>query len=390
MISTSLLLTVEIVIFGLNFCIKEIKIFMTDKKEFSYKSIFDETVDAIIITDGTSERIIEVNKAACELLGCKKEELIDSHLFNFLEEGIISEIPKTPNEITMYGSVLANKRVKTKSGQLIPVDMIINTFGNGSVNYVMTSLRDVSERIRYENKIVSINEELSKTNASKDKLFSIIAHDLKNPISALIGLSEIMTNESEEISQEEISEFSGMIKNLSKNTYELLENLLNWARVQTQNIQLEKSRFDLNKLVDKVIDVLKPAADLKKINIVNSIDPGYAITADENMINTIIRNLISNSIKFSPENTSITLTANINDGMWNISVKDEGVGMDESYIADLFKIDIHTSRYGTNKEKGTGLGLVLCYEFAKLHNGDIKVISEINKGSEFIVQLPKQ
>ncbi len=359
---------------------------MNDKNGLSFKSVFDETVDAIFITDGISEKIIEVNKAGCDLLGYTKEELLDNHLYNFLNE----ESSKSIAQIKMYGSVLSNRSVKHKSGNIIPVDMVINTFGDNLENYVMTSLREVTERIEFENKIVSMNDELTKTNASKDKFFSIIAHDLKNPISAMIGLSEIMTEENEEIPKEEIQEFFHMIKDLSKNTYELLENLLNWARIQTGNIDIDKSEFDLHKLINKIINVLKAAADLKNINIINSVSPEFKIFADENMINTVIRNLVSNSIKFSFENSNITLSANDYNDFCNISVTDEGIGMDEKYSADLFKIDVHTSRFGTKKEKGTGLGLLLCAEFIKLHNGNIEVKSEVNKGSEFIVKLPKE
>jgi PAS domain S-box-containing protein len=363
---------------------------MMEQKDFRYKAIFDETVEAIIITDGSSEKIVDINKAGCELFAAEKEELIGDFLYNFLKGNPWVKNPKSPSEITMFGNVLSNKIIKSKTGELTPVDLTINTFSDNEDNYVMTSLRDVSERFKYENEILKMNEELNKTNASKDKLFSIIAHDLKNPISALIGLSEMMTSESETVSSKEVIEFSGMIQSLSKNTYELLENLLNWSRIQTKNIAIDKGNFELKNLVDKIIDVLKPSADLKKINFENLVKPGFIIYADENMISTVIRNFISNSIKFSPNNSTISIAGNENDNKWDISVKDNGIGMDESYIADLFKIDVNTSRYGTNKEKGTGLGLLLCSEFVKLHNGNILVNSKINQGSEFIIQLPKE
>lgn len=363
---------------------------MNEQFGSSFKPVFEETVDAIIITDGSSEKIIDVNKAACELLGRDKNSIIETHLFNYFEDETLSEIKKTPSQITMYGSVLSDRKVKTKSGQLIPVDLTINTFSENGNNYVMTTLRDVSERIKYENEIVAMNEELSKTNASKDKLFSIIAHDLKNPISALMSLSEMMASESETISPEEVNEFTGMIKNLSKNTYELLENLLNWARVQTKNIEIEKKEIDVRDLVDKISEVLKPSANLKSISINNLVDADFKIYADENMINAVIRNLISNAIKFSKENSSIKIRTGTNKNMNQVTVSDEGVGMEESYVKDLFKVDVYTSRYGTKKEKGTGLGLVLCNEFVKLHDGNIIVKSEVNKGTEFRIQIPKE
>lgn len=363
---------------------------MNYKNEFSYKLIFEETVEAIIITDGSSGKIIDINKAGCELFSASKDELVGDFLYNYLDEDETSKRVKSPAEITMFGSVLSNKRINSKSGELIPVDMIINTFGDDTGNYVMTSFRDVSDRIKYENKIVSINEELKKTNASKDKFFSILAHDLKNPISSLIMFSELMTGEDEEISPEEMKEFLLLMKNLSKSTYELLENLLNWARVQTKNISLEITEFQLSDVVGRVIDLLKPTAGLKKISLVNDVNKNFVLTADENMITTVLRNLISNSIKFSTENKSIFVNADDNENEWIISVRDEGMGIEESLIDDLFKIDVHTSRQGTNHERGTGLGLVLCNEFIKLHKGSIEVKSKVNEGSEFIIHIPKE
>ena len=128
-------------------------------------------------------------------------------------------------------------------------------------------------------------------------------------------------------------------------------------------------------------------------SLVKRVDEGEIneiIFADSEMINTVIRNLVSNSIKFSMYNSVITVSSKSDDGNWYISVTDEGIGMEENYIKDLFKIDVHTSRYGTNKEKGTGLGLVLCNEFIMLHKGSIKIVSELNKGTEFTIQLPKE
>ena len=128
---------------------------------------------------------------------------------------------------------------------------------------------------------------------------------------------------------------------------------------------------------------------MKNVELVNFVPPDYTILADENMIKTIIRNLFSNSIKFSLAHTIVTIRAVEAGTMKNIIVEDQGIGMDESTVAGLFKTKIHASRYGTKNEKGTGLGLLLCYEFIKLHNGDIKVLSEVGKGSKFIVQLPE-
>jgi len=363
---------------------------MDEKNGFDYRTIFHETVDAVIITNGSSAKIVDVNKACSDMLGYSKAELAGRHIHELFDGENVAPLLQSPQKVKMFGSVLPDKKVKTKSGELLPIDMTINTFTGDSAFYVMTTLRDIRERIKYEQEILSINKELAEANAAKDKLFSIIGHDLRNPMVSLMGISEILATDKNEISEEQASEFINMLSDLSKSTYDLLNNLLSWAQVQTKKIEIDKSEFDLFKLVEKIISLLKPIADIKKVNLVNDVNTGITVYADQNMINTIIRNLISNSIKFSKENSNITVSTLEEDNGWQIVVKDEGVGMEESYAENLFKVDVHTSRHGTNNEKGTGLGLILCYEFAKLNGGDIKVESEVGKGSQFTIQLPKQ
>jgi PAS domain S-box-containing protein len=357
--------------------------------DLQYKFAFDEMVDAIVIADETSARIVDVNKSCCQLLGYGKTELVGHNVSLLFNNNSIDELTKPHPENFMFGNVIPNRNLKTKDGTSIPVDLTISTFGSQSANYVMISVRDIKERLKYEKEIVQMNEELREVNASKDKLFSIIAHDLKNPLMALMGLSEIMFEDGAENSIEETRETASTINKLSKDTYDLLDNLLNWAQVQTRKISAEKKEVHLFNIADKIIDTLGPSARLKKVGLVNSVSPEFVLNADENMIKTIIRNLVANSIKFSLADTHITIRAFSKDGMNTVIVEDQGIGMEESYVANLFKVNILTSRYGTNKEKGTGLGLLLCHEFIRLHNGDIKVISEIGKGSQFIIRLPE-
>jgi PAS domain S-box-containing protein len=362
---------------------------MEKLNDLNYKAAINETVDVIIITDGTTRKIVDVNKSCCHLLGYDKSDLIGNHLSVLFDNESTQTELKVPGDICMYGSVLPNRNLRSKHGELIPVDMTINTLEGEWRSYVMTSFRDTRERLCYENKILSINKELQESNASKDKLFSIIAHDLKNPLMALMGLSEIISEDSGEISPEESIELANTINKLSKDTYDLLDNLLNWANIQTKKISVDKKLINFYIIASKILDTLKPSADLKKINLVNNANKDFSIYADENMIKTILRNLISNSIKFSKADSNITISTMYNDNTKSITVEDEGVGMEESYISNLFKTNVQTSRYGTNNEKGTGLGLLLCYEFVKLHNGDIDIKSQLGKGSKFIIRLPE-
>lgn len=362
---------------------------MQDESNIKYKSAFNETVDALIITDGASGKIIDVNKSCCNLLGFTERELLGRNLSGLFSEKSSVESADSPQKINMFGSVVANRIVKTKSGSFIPVDMTINTFDGNSSSCVMTTLRDARERLKYENEILQKNKELKETNASKDKLFSIIAHDLKNPLTALMGLSELMIEDCSTVPQKDIIGMFNTINQLSKDTYDLLDNLLNWARVQTKKISIDIQQVRLFDVVEKIINTLKPSAELKKITLINSVQPSMIINADENMIKTVIRNLVSNSIKFSNADTKITVDAFEDDKKRTIIVADQGVGMEENFIANLFNPGVQTSTYGTSNEKGTGLGLILCNEFIKLHKGTIKVTSKVGKGSQFYIHLPK-
>ena len=362
---------------------------MDNKSNNLYYSAFSDIVDSIIITDGSTGKIVDVNKSCVDMFKCSKSDLIGTKISSCFDSVELDGIGNSADRINMYGSVLSNKKLKISDGTVIPVDLTINTFNCSSSHYVMTTLRDVSERIKYEEKILVMNAELRELNASKDKLFSIIAHDLKNPLMAMMGLSEFLTEESGGITPEELGDMAESINKLSKDTYQLLQNLLNWALVQTNRISVEKQQTDLKLIVEKVFDLLAPSAKLKNISLINSVEEGCRIFADENMIKTVIRNLVSNSIKFTYEGKSISVSTLETDKQHILLVEDEGVGMEQEYIDNLFRIDVQTSKPGTKKERGTGLGLIICDEFVKLHDGEIKIKSELEKGTKFFIHIPK-
>lgn len=362
---------------------------MQNETDLLFASAFNETIDALIITDGSTGKIVKVNKSFCNLIGFREQELIGKHLNSFFADRSAVNLEVSPQNVNMFGDVLINRMLKTKSSGYIPVDMTINTFDNNLLNYVMTTLRDARERLKYETELIRKNNELNESNISKDKLFSIIAHDLKNPLMALMGLSELMIEDHKGVSDKEVGEMFNTINRLSKETYDLLDNLLNWAQVQTKKLQIDPVDFNLFDMVARVLEMLGPSAELKKIKLINAVPPDYMLHADENMIKTIIRNLVSNSIKFSFPDSSINVKSFIFENMHSLVVEDHGLGMSETVAANLFIPGFNFSRLGTNNEKGTGLGLMLCYEFVKLHEGKINVISEPGKGSKFIVRLPK-
>ncbi len=236
-------------------------------------------------------------------------------------------------------------------------------------------------------KLKDANEKLINLNASKDKFFSIIAHDLKNPLSAIMAYSEWLVDEYENMPKDEILESINSIKSSSHNLYVLLENLLNWSRLKTGRMEYEPELFNINVMFSNLKQLFEVSAINKNINLTFSITEKLRLFADENMIHTVLRNLISNAIKFTKRNGSINIEAVKNNHSILISVFDTGVGMSPEQIKNVFNIENSFSTPGTEKEEGTGLGLILCKELVEKNNGTLNVISSVGKGSTFIVEL---
>jgi signal transduction histidine kinase len=234
-----------------------------------------------------------------------------------------------------------------------------------------------------------LNKNLIELNVTKDKFFSIIAHDLKNPLGSFKSVTELLAESYNELSDEDKIDFVHLLRDSSKNIYSLLENLLEWSSAQRGSIPFNLIEINLKLITIEIIKLLTPSAEKKFITIKNNISALIIIEADVNMLKTIIRNLISNAIKFTPENGIITLDSFLDDNNCLISISDTGIGMNRKTQDKLFRIDAQTTTLGTNEETGTGLGLILCQEFVEKHGGKIWVESEEEKGSTFYFSLPK-
>ncbi len=261
---------------------------------------------------------------------------------------------------------------------------IIGTFGIA---------RDITERKKVEEKIQKQNTQLKELNATKDKFFSIIAHDLKSPFSAMISFSEILVAEFDTFDINRQKEYLGILNDEINNTYKLLENLLLWANTQRGSIEFNPENENLYLLTEETNKLLTQLAKNKSIKLINLITENVYIKADKNMVLTVLRNLISNAIKFTPEGGQIKISSHkiIKENKHNfikITIKDSGVGISEKKISKLFTITKNISTKGTNNEAGTGLGLILCKEFVEKNNGKIWVESEVDNGSKFIFTLP--
>ena len=250
------------------------------------------------------------------------------------------------------------------------------------------SCTDINDQKIIEETAKKFNEELKSLNASKDKFFSIIAHDLKSPLSGLLGFTEILVDEFDELKTEEVKEFIGHSHQAATNLNALLENLLEWSRIQTGNFPIEPLKVNVESIFDEMISLFDQLARNKQIRLEKKVDADLYVRSDKNMFKTIMRNLVSNGIKFTKENGSVCLTANANHNSVIISVSDTGIGLSQENINKLFRIDLNYTTLGTNKERGTGLGLILCKELVEKNGGKIWAESEFEKGTKFIISLP--
>jgi signal transduction histidine kinase len=256
---------------------------------------------------------------------------------------------------------------------------------SNSMNSMIESLRE-KDRISVQN--AGYVEELKELNATKDKFFSIISHDLKNPFAGLMGISDILITDIQEKNFENLEEYAILVKESSTQGYKLLTNLLEWARLQTNTISVAIAPISLEAVVDQAKTAIQTKALQKQIKIQCQCEQNYMVMGDDNMLNTVMRNLLSNAVKFTPEGGNITISGKTQEGRIILSVSDTGVGINEQDIPKLFRIDTNFSTKGTNRESGTGLGLILCKEFIEKMNGEIWLNSEVGKGTEFFISLP--
>lgn len=275
---------------------------------------------------------------------------------------------------------------------------LLEGFAHGAVDYITKPFNrdEVYARVKahltiynQRNELDRLNEKLKETNATKDKFFSIIAHDLKNPLGAFKNVTSFLLKNLRELDDAERMEFLHLMNSSAEHIYSLLENLLHWSKTQSGNIEFNPEDNDLGFIAQDSIQLLKMNADKKSINLHSEIKDRTLVLSDLNMTSTIIRNLLSNAIKFTPDGGEVKIYAKSVGNFQEVTIEDNGVGIPDNVIDKLFRVDVHISTKGTSKEDGTGLGLVLCKEFVEKNGGKIRVESQLDKGSKFIFTMPK-
>ena len=378
---------------------KENELILRNNEE-KYRTLFESLKQGIFYQSADC-RIVEVNNAALYLFGLTRAQFHDMDAFN-QNWRIINENNEvlSPEE---YASMVAFKSGKPVTnyiaGIYVPsldkynwviVDAIPQFHPGEQMPYqVFVTMQDISERIQSEKILRESESRLRELNATKDKFFSIISHDLKSPFNAIMGFSELLVTQIREKDYEGIEEYAKIIQESSGRAMTLLANLLEWSRSQTGTMNFQPEYVELVSLINEIVDLANDSAKHKSIQITKNIPHNIIAYVDKAMIGTILRNMISNAIKFTGYHGEIVVAAEKKPSEVQISVSDNGVGMSKNTIGKLFKIDQNLSTRGTHNELGTGLGLILCKEFVEKHGGKIWAESEVTKGSKFTFTIPK-
>jgi len=372
--------------------INERKLFEKElmEREVNYSVLFNTVKQSIYIQKPDST-FITVNQGAVDMYGYDKEYFIgktpeflsdpQKNDFKQISEHYRLAFQGRPQKYEFWG--------KKKDGSIFPKE-IWTVKGKYFGEDVLISLAiDITERKRAEAEIQHKNEELLKINAEKDKFFSIIAHDLRGPFSGFIGMTDLLAEGATNISPREFHQIALMMKNSAINLFSLLGNLLEWSLMQRGLTTFDPKSILLRLKIAEYMELNVEAANKKNIAMLFDIPDDLELYADENMLATVIRNLGSNAVKFTPRGGRIEVSArSTSENLVEISIQDTGIGMNKEMIGNLFRLDVNTNRKGTEGEHSTGLGLIICKDFVEKHGGKLWVESEEDKGSIFRFSLP--
>ncbi len=351
----------------------------------------EQSGSSIVITN-TNGRIIYVNKKFCDLTGYSKEEAIGKTPRILKSGEQDSEFYKKLWDTIKSGKDWQGEfHNKKKDGSLYWEHAVISPVKNekGEITHYMAIKDDITETKEALEALEKHRKLLEQEIETKDKFFSIISHDLRSPFTAILGYAEILDEDFDELSDEEKHEYISSLRKSASNTLNLLESLLTWARAQTGRLDFQPEDLVAYQVVEEVVQLYLGTAEKKHIKIFNKFPTDKTIFADEEMLKTILRNFISNALKFTPSGGEISIGYNSDESYYLISVKDTGVGISNEYKEKIFQIGTRFTTPGTENEQGTGFGLALVAELVKLHHGKISVISEPGQGSEFIIHIPK-
>ena len=349
------------------------------------RTLLNTSDKVIILIDSKDFSILDINEFGAFILDKKISELVGKKIFDFPPYSMESN---KANKIELVLSTGAPVDYQDEwdgrffFNQIYP---IIND--NGAVGKIAIFSDDITELKKTEESLKQLNSKLSESNRTKDKLFSVIAHDLRSPMASIVSFSELIEKNISKYDKKTLSDYLKIITTTSENTLELLDNLLLWSRMKSGSFEFKPMNLELKTIIQEITDLLQPSASLKNIKL-HHIATDDIVFADANMLKTVIRNLLQNAVKFTNPGGSVTIRHTLTNNHAEVTVSDNGVGMNMEKLNRLFQTGENISTRGTLDEKGSGLGLILCKEFIERHGGIIMVQSTEGIGSEFKFTLP--
>ncbi|MDP3461796.1 MAG: PAS domain S-box protein [Bacteroidales bacterium] len=370
------------------------------QSEAKYRIITENSSDVIWLYNMALKKFTFISPSILQLRGYTSEEAMKQEIEESVTKDdyprIIASINADLPVFLEDRDVPGSRKVSViqqpcKDGSLVWVEVITQfQFNNHNELEVLGVSRNINERVKMEQELRQNEARLHDLNYTKDKLFSIIAHDLRSPFTSFLGLSELMMSVEMKFSEQELREMALSLNKTAQSTYNLLENLLEWSRLQRGMLNPEPQFVMIRQLLNTTTETFQEQIQTKKLEVINQVEEKMVAYADEKMLESVMRNLLSNAIKFTPKGKRITLdAAKTASNRVRIIVTDTGIGIPDSILPNLFVVDELKSRKGTEGERSSGLGLMLCKEFVELNNGKIWVETAEKQGSSFFVELPR-
>jgi len=354
------------------------------ESEMRYRLLSDLTMEGIVIhKKGVA---VDLNASLARMLGYEPHEILGRNMLELVVHEQDRDIVRE-NVLKDYNKPHVARFVK-KNGEVFFVELETRNFEINGETMRVASVRDITDRKKSEEETGEGNAELRNALAEKDRFFSIIAHDLKSPLSGFLALTKILVEDFDGLTMKEVTSSLTELYSSSVRVFALLENLLEWAKLQQGMLTCLRSPFLLKQLVRSSIDFKHSVAEQKEITLREDTPDDLVADIDPPMIGTVLRNLLSNALKFSNRGGQVLVTARQSGDMITVAVQDDGVGMDQNTLSMLFSLDKKITRPGTEGEASTGLGLILCKEFVEKHGGRIWAESTPGKGTTFYFTLP--
>lgn len=366
------------------------------EREEKISLLLNSTAEGIYGVD-LSSNCTFANKSCVEILGFNSEEdFLGKNMHNLIHHSYENKTCMDVKSCKIFKAILKGEGIHAddevfwkKDGTCFPVEYYsYPQIKNGEIIGAVITFTNITERKAIEKQLLKYAKDLKVLNSDKDKFIRILAHDLKSPFTSLIGFSELLLNNLNNLDVYTIKEYVSFINETSNKTFSLLEEILLWLNAQSGNLKFEPSKIEIQELISNIVSDLKLSAESKEISLVSNISEKIYANADTNMLRTILRNLISNAIKFTNYKGEIHINAETINNEIIITVSDNGIGISEDNIKIIFDPVQVNSRIGTGGEKGTGLGLSICKEFVEKHGGKIWIESQEFKGSDFKFTMP--